>query len=159
MPTTTKRAKTSATKSADRDAGLSDVEREALKETLQERKRAPRRGSPEERAQGERDIEAKIAEMVPSDRAMAERIHELVTSAAPELVPRTFYGMPAYAKDGKVICFFQPAAKFKVRYSTFGFQPDAKLDDGEMWPASFALTRLTPAAEKRIVELVRRAAS
>jgi uncharacterized protein YdhG (YjbR/CyaY superfamily) len=157
MPTTTKRSSKGGT--GDGGTGLSDVEREALKETLQERKKAPRRGSPEERAEGERDIKAKIAEMAPADRAMAQRIHELVTSAAPELVPRTFYGMPAYAKDGKVICFFQPATKFKVRYSTFGFQPDARLDDGEMWPASFALTRLTPAAEERIVELVRRAAS
>jgi uncharacterized protein YdhG (YjbR/CyaY superfamily) len=138
--------------------GLSKVEREALKETLQERRKAPRPGSPEERAEGERDIQAKIGEMVPTDRAMAQRIHELVTTAAPELVPRTFYGMPAYAKGGKVICFFQPAAKFKVRYSTFGFQPDAKLDDGEMWPTSFAIIELTPATEGRIVELVRRAA-
>jgi uncharacterized protein YdhG (YjbR/CyaY superfamily) len=90
---------------------------------------------------------------------MAERLHELVTSVAPSLVPRTYYGMPAWAKDGKVICFFQPAAKFKVRYATLGFQPDAMLDDGSMWPTSFALIELTPANEKRIAELVKKAAS
>ena len=90
---------------------------------------------------------------------MGERIHELVTTAAPSLVPKTYYGMPAYAKDGKVICFFKPASKFKVRYSTFEFQPDARLDDGEMWPVSFAVTKLTPGAEARIAELVKKAAS
>jgi uncharacterized protein YdhG (YjbR/CyaY superfamily) len=96
--------------------------------------------------------------MADDDRAIAARIHELVGAAAPDLVPRTFYGMPAYAKDGKVICFFQAKSKFKVRYSTFGFQPDARLDDGEMWPVAFAITSVTPAAEKRIAELVKKAA-
>jgi uncharacterized protein YdhG (YjbR/CyaY superfamily) len=104
-------------------------------------------------------VQAKIAELPPADRAMAKRIHELVTSAAPSLVPRTFYGMPAYARDGKVICFFQAASKFKVRYSTFGFQPDAKLDDGDMWPNAFAVIRLTPAVERRITQLVKKAVS
>jgi uncharacterized protein YdhG (YjbR/CyaY superfamily) len=92
------------------------------------------------------------------DQAIATRIHELVIATAPHLVPRTFYGMPAYAKDGKVICFFQAKSKFKVRYSTFGFQPDARLDDEEMWPVAFAVTSLTPAGEKRIAGLVRKAA-
>jgi uncharacterized protein YdhG (YjbR/CyaY superfamily) len=92
------------------------------------------------------------------DRALAERIHEIVLANAPALVPRTFYGMPAYAKDGKVICFFQAKAKFKVRYSTLGFQHDARLDDGEMWPVAFALTSVTAESEKRIAELVRKAA-
>jgi uncharacterized protein YdhG (YjbR/CyaY superfamily) len=89
---------------------------------------------------------------------MASRIHALVTQAVPAYVPRTYYGMPAYARDGKVICFFQPKSKFKVRYSTFGFQPEARIDDGEMWPVAFALAELTPAAEKRLVELVKKAA-
>ena len=138
---------------------LSDIEKEALRETMRERKKQPKVGSPEEREQGESDVEAKIAEMQPADRAMATKIHEIVASTAPDLVPRTYYGMPAYAKDGKVILFFQSKDKFKVRYSTLGFQPEAKLDDGEMWPTSFAVTELTPMVEKRIVELVRKAAS
>ncbi len=132
-------------------------ERAAMRESARERKSAPRRGSAEERAEGERELRDKIAQMTPAERAMAERIHELVTTTAPSLVPRTYYGMPAYAKDGKVICFFQPASKFKVRYSTFGFQPDARIDDGEMWPVAFALTKLTAADEKRITALVKKA--
>jgi hypothetical protein len=136
-----------------------DEERAAMQESARERKAASR-GNPEaEREQGERDVRAKIAEMPEPDRGMAERLHELVTSAAPALVPRTYYGMPAYAKDGKVICFFQPASKFKVRYGTLGFQPDAKLDDGVMWPNAFALLELGPTEEGRITELVKRAAS
>jgi uncharacterized protein YdhG (YjbR/CyaY superfamily) len=134
-----------------------EVERAAMRESARERKAAARRGSADERAAGERDVQAKIAEMTPSERAMAERIHELVGTTAPSLVPRTYYGMPAYAKDGKVICFFQPASKFKVRYCTLGFQPDAKLDDGSMWPTSWALTELTAADEARIVALVAKA--
>ena len=100
---------------------------------------------------------AKIAEMSQPDRAMAERIHEIVGAAAPDLVPRTWYGMPAYAKDGKVLCFFQAAKKFKSRYATLGFSDEAKLDDGELWPVAFALAELTPATEKRIAALVKRA--
>jgi uncharacterized protein YdhG (YjbR/CyaY superfamily) len=138
---------------------MSDVEREALRETIRERKAASRRRPGADREEGEREVQAKIAELPPADRAMAKRIHELVTSAAPSLVPRTFYGMPAYARDGKVICFFQAASKFKVRYSTFGFQPDAKLDDGDMWPNAFAVIRLTPAVERRITQLVKKAVS
>src|SRR6185295_14895040 len=154
-------AKPSATRS--RSAGtsgdvLSDVERAAMQETIRERRKAARRSPEEQRAEGEADVQAKIAEMADDDRAIAARIHELVLAAAPGLVPRTFYGMPAYAKDGKVICFFQAKSKFKVRYSTLGFQPDARLDDEEMWPVAFAVTRLTPAGERRIAELVKKAA-
>lgn len=137
---------------------LSDEERAAMQETVRERKRAAKLGPDEARAAGEADVQAKIAEMAEDDRAIAARIHEIVLATAPALVPRTFYGMPAYAKDGKVICFFQAKSKFKVRYSTFGFQPDARLDDEEMWPVAFALTSLTAAGEKRIAELVKAAA-
>jgi uncharacterized protein YdhG (YjbR/CyaY superfamily) len=152
--TSTKRPQTTRT-SGD---VLSEEERAAMRETLRERKKAAKRSPEEERAAGEGDVQAKIAEMPEDDRAIAARIHELVRATAPDLVPRTFYGMPAYAKDGKVICFFQAKSKFKVRYSTLGFQPDAPLDDGEMWPVAFALTRLTTAAEKRIAELVKKGA-
>jgi uncharacterized protein YdhG (YjbR/CyaY superfamily) len=138
---------------------MTDVERDALRETIRERKAASRRRSGNDREEGEREVQAKIAELPQPDRTMAKRIHELVSSAAPSLVPRTFYGMPAYAKDGKVICFFQAKSKFKVRYSTFGFQPDASLDDGAMWPVAFALTKLTAADEARIRALVKKAVS
>jgi len=140
---------------------FSDVEKMALQDTARERKAAARRGSGDERTEGEREVQAKIAELEPEDRAMAARIHELVTTSAPDLVPRTFYGMPAYAtagKNGKVICFFQAKSKYKVRYSTLGFQPDARLDDGELWPIGFAVTGLSPRTEARIVELVKQAA-
>jgi uncharacterized protein YdhG (YjbR/CyaY superfamily) len=135
-----------------------DEERAAMQESARERKAASRRGPGDERAEGEAEVRAKIAEMPEPDRAMAERLHALVTDSAPTLVPRTYYGMPAYARDGKVICFFQPASKFKVRYSTFGFQPDARIDDGEMWPVAFAVTKLTAQVEARIAELVKKAA-
>jgi uncharacterized protein YdhG (YjbR/CyaY superfamily) len=137
---------------------LSDVERAAMAETIRERKRSAKLSSEEARIQGEADVQAKIAEMAEDDRAIAARIHELVLATAPDLVPRTFYGMPAYARDGKVICFFQAKSKFKVRYSTLGFQPDARLDEGEMWPVAYALTSLTAAGEKRISALVKKAA-
>ncbi len=107
---------------------------------------------------GEADVLAKIAEMPASDRAMAERIHEVVKASAPELQAKTWYGMPAYAKDGKVVCFFKAADKFKSRYATFGFEEAAKLDDGAMWPTSWALTKLTAADEAQIAALVKRAA-
>ena len=129
-----------------------------MAETIRERKKAAKRGPEEARVQGEADVQAKIAEMAADDRAIAARIHEIVLATAPDLTPRTFYGMPAYAKDGKVICFFQAKSKFKVRYSTLGFQPDARLDDGEMWPVAYALTSLTAAGEKRISGLVSKAA-
>ena len=136
-----------------------DEERAAMQESARERKAAARRDPDNERAAGEEEVRAKIAEMPEPDRAMAKRLHALVTDSAPNLVPRTYYGMPAYAKDGKVICFFQNASKFKVRYATFGFQPDARVDDGEMWPVAFAVTKLTAGVEARIAELVKKAAS
>jgi uncharacterized protein YdhG (YjbR/CyaY superfamily) len=136
----------------------SDEERAAMQESARERKASSKRSPEEERAAGEQEIRAKIEEMAPVERDMAERIHALVSSAAPGFVPRTYYGMPAYARDGKVICFFQPASKFKVRYSTFGFQPDARIDDGDMWPVAFALTKWTSGVEQRITELVKKAA-
>ena len=137
----------------------SDEERAAMQESAKERKRQSKLSPEEERAAGEAEVQAKIAALPEADRAMAARVHELVTSNVPAYVPRTYYGMPAYAKDGKTICFFQPASKFKVRYSTFGFQPEAKIDDGELFPTAFAVIELTPAAEKRIVELVKKAVS
>jgi uncharacterized protein YdhG (YjbR/CyaY superfamily) len=136
-----------------------DEERAAMQESARERKATSRRDPGDARAEGERDVVEKIAEMPEPDRVMAERLHALVTSIAPSLVPRTYYGMPAYAKDGKVICFFQAASKFKVRYATFGFQPDASLDDGTMWPVAFALTKLTAADEAKIGALVKEAVS
>jgi uncharacterized protein YdhG (YjbR/CyaY superfamily) len=135
----------------------SEEERAAMKANARERRKAARLDPKELRVAGEADVQAAIAEMVEEDRLIATRIHEIVSATAPDLVPRTFYGMPAYARDGKVVCFFQSKAKFKMRYSTFGFQPAANLDEGEMWATSFALTRLTPASEKRIAELVKKA--
>ncbi|MCI3900077.1 DUF1801 domain-containing protein [Streptomyces spectabilis] len=125
-----------------------------MKERAKEVK-AKRRGT---KADGEADVLAKIAEMEEPDRAMAEKIHAIVKAAAPELAPKTWYGMPAYARDGKVVCFFQSAAKFKARYATLGFNDAAHLDEGAMWPTAFALTQLTAADEERIAELVKRAA-
>jgi len=137
---------------------LSAEERAAMQATLRERKRAAKLSPEEARAAGEADVREAIAAMPEDDRVMAARIHEIVLAAAPDLGPRTFYGMPAYAKDGKVICFFQAKLKFKVRYSTLGFQPDARLDQEEMWPVAFAVTSLTAASEERIAELVKKAA-
>ena len=136
-------------------------ERAAMKERAKELKAEARRASRGKKAreEGERDLLAKVAEMEEPDRAMASRIHELVTAAAPDLVPRTWYGMPAYAKDGKVLCFFQSAGKFKARYATFGFSDTANLDDGAMWPTYFALKELTAAEEKKISALVKKAVS
>jgi uncharacterized protein YdhG (YjbR/CyaY superfamily) len=131
-----------------------DEERAAMKQRAKEL-RAGKAG----KADGERDVLEKIAEMPEPDRVMAERLHALIKATAPELSPRTWYGMPAYAKDGKVVCFFTPAAKFKERYATFGFNTAANLDDGDMWPTSFALQKLTAAEEARIAELVKRAVS
>ena len=127
-----------------------------MKERAQELK-AERRGSRSGKADGESDVLAKIAEMPKSDRVMAERLHAIVKASAPELTPRTWYGMPAYAKDGKVVCFFQSAHKFKSRYATFGFSDNANLDKDAMWPTSFALTKLTAAEEKKIAALVKKA--
>jgi uncharacterized protein YdhG (YjbR/CyaY superfamily) len=128
-------------------------ERAAMKERAREAKAAS------SKADGLSDLLAKIAEMPEPDRSLAERVHATVMAAAPDLWPKTWYGMPAYAKDGKLICFFQAASKFKVRYATFGFQPDAQVDDGTMWPVAYALTELTPEVEARIGALVRKAVS
>lgn len=127
-------------------------ERAALKEWKREKSRG--KTTPE---QDEAEVLAKIAEMPQPDRSIAERIHALVKTAAPQLVPRTWYGMPAYALDGKVLCFFQPASKFKARYGTLGFSDKAKLDEGDMWESSFAVVKITPAVEVKITELVKRA--
>ena len=138
--------------------GLSDEERAAMKERTRELKAEARRGR-SGKADGESDVLAKIAEMPEPDRAIAERLHAIIKASAPALSPRTWYGMPAYAKDGKVVCFFTPAAKFKERYATFGFNATANLDEGNMWPTSFALTELTAAEEARIGALVKKAVS
>ncbi|MGH3679574.1 MAG: iron chaperone, partial [Natronosporangium sp.] len=130
--------------------GFTAEERAAIKERANELKTAARRGTGAAKADGEGDLLAKLAEMPESDRVIGERIHAIVKANAPSLAPRTWYGMPAYAKDGKVLCFFTPASKFKERYATFGFNAEANLDEGAMWPTSFALTKLTAADEKRI---------
>ena len=157
MKDTQKSAKsTTATKTFE---GFTDEERAAMKERAQELKTTARRGSRGGKADAESDVLAKIAEMPESDRRMAERIHAIIKASAPSLAPRLWYGMPAYAKDGKVLCFFQSAEKFKSRYATFGFDDSANLDEGAMWPTAFALTELTAAEEARIVELVKEAVS
>jgi uncharacterized protein YdhG (YjbR/CyaY superfamily) len=131
-------------------------EKAALLETVRERK--AQASSKDPRGDGERDLLAKIAELPAAEKAMAERLHALVTAAAPDLWPKTWYGMPAYARDGKVVCFFKPGSKFKTRYATFGFEEAARLDDGAMWPTSYALTSLTKADEAKLAELVKKAA-
>ena len=136
--------------------GFTDAERAAMKERAQELKAASGRGR--SKADGEGDVLAKIAEMTEPDRSMAERLHTLIKENAPNLAPKTWYGMPAYARDGQIVCFFQSAGKFKARYATLGFNDAAHLDDGAMWPTSFALLELTPAEEARIVALVKQAA-
>jgi uncharacterized protein YdhG (YjbR/CyaY superfamily) len=137
--------------------GFTAEEKAAMKERVAELKAEGRRGK--KKAEGEADVLTKIAEMPKADRAMATRIHEIVKGSAPDLVPRTWYGMPAYSKDGKVVCFFQSAAKFKARYATFGFNDSANLDKGAMWPTAFALKELTTADEKQIAALVKKAVS
>jgi len=144
---------TNATRNASKV--FTDEERAAIRERAQETKAGPRAG----KADGESDVRAKIAEMPKLDRAMAERLHAIIKANAPALSPRTWYGMPAYAKDGKVVCFFQSAQKFKTRYATLGFSDAANLDEGAMWPSAFALTKLTAADEARIVALVKKAVS
>ena len=151
MSRTEKSARSTAAKAS---KVFTDEERAAMRELVRERSRAE-----SGKAEGESDVLAKIAEMPEPDRAMAERLHAIIKASAPTLSPRTWYGMPAYARDGTVVCFFQSGHKFKSRYSTFGFQPAANLDEGDMWATSFALKRLTPAIEKRIDALVKRAAS
>jgi uncharacterized protein YdhG (YjbR/CyaY superfamily) len=133
--------------------GFTAEEKAAMKERARELK------AEKEKADGEQEVLAKIAEMQESDRAMAERIHEIVKATAPDLEPRTWYGMPAYAKSGKVVCFFQSGQKFKTRYATLGFSDKANLDDGSMWPNSYAVKKLTKTVEKKIAELVKQAVS
>jgi uncharacterized protein YdhG (YjbR/CyaY superfamily) len=156
MPDTEKSAKSTTAKGKSYD-GFTDEERGAMKERAKELKAEAR--AKKGKADGERDVLAKIAEMPEPDRAMAERLHEIVKASAPALSPRTWYGMPAYANQaGKVVCFFTPASKFKDRYATFGFNADANLDDGTMWPTAYALT-LTKADEAAIGKLVKKAVS
>jgi uncharacterized protein YdhG (YjbR/CyaY superfamily) len=137
--------------------GFTAEEKAAMKERVRELKAEAR--ADKDRAAGEADVLAKIAEMPKSDRAMAKRLHKIVKDNAPDLWPRTWYGMPAYARDGKVVCFFQSADKFKARYATFGFNDTANLDKGAMWPVAFALKKLTAIEEKKIAALVKKAAS
>lgn len=139
--------------------GFDEEERAAMKERAQELKAESRRGTRAAKPDGESEVLGKIAEMSEPDRGIAERLHAIIKENAPELSPKTWYGMPAYAKDGKVVCFFQPADKFKARYPTLGFNDPANLDDGNMWPTSYALTKLTPADEAKIVGLVKKAVS
>ena len=154
---TQKSAKSSTTAVEKQSKGFTDEERAAMKERAKELKAEARANK--DRAEGERDVLAKIAEMQGPDRAMAKRLHAIIKASAPDLLPKTWYGMPAYAKDGKIVCFFTPASKFNSRYATFGFNDDANLDDGAMWPTSFALKKLTPAEEKKISALVKKAVS
>jgi uncharacterized protein YdhG (YjbR/CyaY superfamily) len=156
-----KKDKQKSTKSTTGEAskGFTDEERAAMRERAQELKTATRRGSGAKKVDGESDLLAKIAEMSEPDRAMAERLHAIIKASAPALSATTWYGMPAYARDGKVICFFQSAQKFKTRYATFGFSDKANLDEGAMWPTAFALKELTAAEEARIAALVKKAVS
>jgi uncharacterized protein YdhG (YjbR/CyaY superfamily) len=144
--------------SKDGSSGFSAEERAAMKERVEEMRAAGKKGA--KKADGLQMLLDKIASMAPDDRALAERVHVTVTAAAPDLTPKTWYGMPAYANaDDKVVVFFQDSGKFKVRYSTLGFQHDAKLDDGDMWPVSFALVKWSPAVEKKVTALVKTAVS
>ncbi|MER5306792.1 DUF1801 domain-containing protein [Streptomyces sp. NPDC002773] len=158
MPNT--RSSTKST-SAGKYDGFTEEERAAMKERAQELKATARRDarSAKARADGDAEVRAKIAEMPEADRVLAERIHEIVAANAPDLAPKTWYGMPAYARDGKVVCFFQSAEKFKTRYATLGFSDLARLDDGALWATSFALTELGAAEEARIAALVAEAVS
>jgi uncharacterized protein YdhG (YjbR/CyaY superfamily) len=140
-------------KPAKANKGFTDEERAAMRQRVQEQK------ADADKADGVRDALASIAAMSEPDRAMAERLHAIITSSAPALAPKTWYGMPAYARDGKVVCFFQPAAKFKTRYATFGFNDNANLDDGGLWPTAYALKELTAADEAKIAALVKQAVS
>jgi hypothetical protein len=155
---TRKSAKSTAATKKNPEAFTAE-ERAAMKERAQEVKAEGRRGRGASKADGEKDLLAKIAEMPDHDRAMGERLHAIIKASVPELTPRTWYGMPAYARDGKVVCFFQSAAKFNARYATLGFSDTANLDDGAMWPTSFALKELTAAEEARIIEFVKQAVS
>jgi uncharacterized protein YdhG (YjbR/CyaY superfamily) len=157
----TQKSAKSTTASGKASRGFTDEERAAMKERAQELKAEARRGTRanKNKADGESDVLAKIAEMQGSDRAIAKRLHAIIKATAPALSPKTWYGMPAYAKDGKVVCFFQSAQKFNSRYATFGFSDAANLDEGAMWPTSFALKEMTSAEEVRIGALVKKAVS
>src|SRR5213596_1003451 len=157
--TDTQKSAKSATVTGKAVKGFTDEERAAMKERAQELKAEARRGPRAKEADAERDVLAKIAEMPKPDRAMAERLHAIIKASAPALSPKTWYGMPAYAKDGKVVCFFQSAQKFNTRYATLGFSDTANLDEGALWPVAFALKELTAAEEARISALVKKALS
>ena len=159
MPTKTATRKKDAARKDDNV--FSEAERAAVAATARERKAASGRSPEQERAEGLQDLRDSLAKMPADDRAIGEHIHEVISAAAPALVPKTYYGIPAYAtpgKDDKTICLYKVKSKFRVRYSTVGFQPDAKLDDGEMWPTEFAVIKLTPAVEQRIADLVKKGA-
>ena len=157
-PKATQKTAKSTTARGGKSKGFTAEEKAAMRERARELKAEERANR--SRADGERDLLAKIAEMPSRDRAMAKKLHEIVTASAPDLLPKTWYGMPAYAdKDGKVICYFTPASKFKERYSTFGFNATANLDEGAMWPTSFALTKLTATEEAKVRKLVKKAMS
>ena len=155
----TQKSAKSTTASGKTFKGFTDEERAAMKERAQELRAAARRGRRAGKADGEHDVLAKIAEMPEPDRAMAERLHAIIKASAPALSPRTWYGMPAYAMDGKVVCFFQSAQKFKTRYASFGFSDAANLDEDALWPTAFALKELTATEEARISALVKKAVS
>jgi uncharacterized protein YdhG (YjbR/CyaY superfamily) len=157
----TQKSTKSAAATKKKSKGFTDEERAAMKERAHELKADARRGpgGKKDKTDGEQDVLAKIAEMPEPDRAMAERLHAIIKASAPDLSPRTWYGMPAYAKDGKVVCFFQSAQKFKTRYATLGFSDKANLDEGALWPVAFALKELTASEEARIVALVQKAVS
>jgi uncharacterized protein YdhG (YjbR/CyaY superfamily) len=155
----TQKSVRSSTERRNRVRGFTDEERLAMEERTQELKAEARRGPGAKKADGEGEVLAKIAEMPEADRAMAERLHAIIKASAPALSPRTWYGMPAYAKDGNVVCFFQSSHRFKARYATFGFSDKANLDDGTMWPVAFALKELTATDEVRIGALVKKAVS
>ena len=157
--TDTRKSAKSASGTGKAVKGFTDEERAAMKERVQELKAEARRGPRSKQTNGESDVLAKIAGMPKPDRVMAERLHAIIKASAPALSPRTWYGMPAYAKDGNVVCFFQSAHKFKARYATFGFSDKANLDEGTVWPVAFALKELTAAAEARIGALVKKAVS
>jgi hypothetical protein len=155
----TQKSTKSTTATGKKSKGFTDEERAAMKERAQELEAEARRGPRAEKAGGESDVLAKIAEMPEPDRAMGKRLHAIIKASAPALSPKTWYGMPAYAKDGKVVCFFQSAQKFNSRYATFSFSDKANLDEGAMWPTSFALKELTATEEAKISALVKRAVS
>ena len=158
MKSKQKSAKSSAA-TKKRYEGFTDEEKAAMQDRVEEMKVPARRGSGADKADGESEVLAKIAEMKDQDRAMGKRLHAVITASAPALSPRLWYGMPAYAKNGKVVCFFQSGQKFKTRYATLGFSDAANLDEGTMWPVAFALTELTAADEARIAALVKKAVS